>query len=72
MEKGKKVIVRIGTQGGDVQIAAYCITTDSWQDYLTFEEEAREAFRKSDKRRGNRDLRAALLFFILTPRRCHK
>jgi hypothetical protein len=60
MSKGKKLIIKIGMQG-DVQIAAYCLTTDSWQDYLSFVDEAHEAFKKSDRRRGNRNLRAALL-----------
>ena len=59
MAKGKKLIIEI--TGDNVNIAAYCLTTDTWQDYLSFVSEAREAFEKSDKRRGNRSLRAALL-----------
>jgi hypothetical protein len=60
LKKGKQVIITIDPEG-DVQIAAYCLTTDSWQDYLAFRDEAREAFQRGDKRRGNRNLRAALL-----------
>ena len=60
MKKGKQVIVTIDPEGV-VQIAAYCLTTDSWQDYLSFRDEAREALRRADRRRANRNLRAALL-----------
>ncbi len=55
-----KIIVDIGTND-DIQISAYCLTTDSWQDYLSFLEESRTAFHKADKRKGNRALRAAIL-----------
>jgi hypothetical protein len=63
MKKGKKLIVRIGTEG-DVTIAAYCLSTDSWQDYLSFNEEAKGALKNGDYRQGNRYLRAGLLFLF--------
>jgi hypothetical protein len=45
---------------GVTEIAAYCLTTDSWQDYLAFREEARTAIDTGDQRSANRYLRAAL------------
>lgn len=51
--------IEIGKEG-DVNIAAYCLTTDSWEDYLSFMKDANESFAKSDERYGNRNLRAAM------------
>ena len=49
---------------GTIVFSAYCLRTDSWQDYKWFLAQAEQAQDQGDKRTENRSLRAALLFFF--------
>jgi hypothetical protein len=56
---GKAIVMTIKTDG-KTTIAAYCLKTDSWQDYLAFRQDAKRASAEGDQRNANRFLRAAL------------
>jgi hypothetical protein len=62
LKRGKVVTATIGSDG-TVQISAYCLATDSWQDHKYFLGEATK-LEQSDKRGSNRSLRAALLILF--------
>jgi hypothetical protein len=51
-------------ENGSPTVAAYCLKTDSWHDFLAFREDAWHAIVEGDQRRGNRFLRAALTCLI--------
>jgi hypothetical protein len=59
----EKIVVTIGT-GGDTTVAAYCLKTDSWQDFLAFKIDAQQSEQEGDYRKTNRCLRAALIFLF--------
>lgn len=63
MKANKKIIITINTDG-NAKIAAYCLTTDSWQDHLFFMKDAERFLASSNIRAANRSLRAALLFLF--------
>lgn len=58
-----KMIVTVGRDGNST-IAAYCLKTDSWQDFLAFKADAIQAEKKGDFRKMNRCLRAGLIFLF--------
>ncbi|MFA6287460.1 MAG: hypothetical protein WC661_08750 [Opitutaceae bacterium] len=62
MKKGKVITATIGLNG-NVEITAYCLATDSWQDHQYFLAEAIK-LEHADKRGSNRSLRAALLILF--------
>jgi RiboL-PSP-HEPN len=49
---------------GETTVAAYCLKTDSWEDFLAFKSEAIQATKEGNLRRTNRYLRAALIFLF--------
>lgn len=55
----ERLILTFDDQDNPV-LAAYCLKTDSWHDFLAFKEDARLAIVDDDQRRANRFLRAAL------------
>jgi len=55
----EKIIITVD-ENGSPTVAAYCLKTDSWHDFLAFRDDARKAIVEGDRRRGNRFLRAAL------------
>lgn len=59
----EKIVVTIGT-GGNTTVAAYCLKTDSWLDFLAFKTDAQQSEKEGDYRKKNRCLRAALIFLF--------
>src|SRR5712691_7251385 len=47
-------------EDGNPTVAAYCLKTNSWHDYLAFKEDAKQAISREDHRNAKRFLRAAL------------
>ena len=54
------MLITIDTSG-HATIAAYCLKTDSWYDYLAFKLDAKQAEEKGEFRKNNRYLRASLI-----------
>lgn len=46
---------------GNATVAAYCLKTDSWYDFLAFKKDAKQALVEGHQRNVNRFLRAALM-----------
>jgi len=63
MKPNKKIIITIHAEG-NTEIAAYCLTTDSWQDHKFFTADAERFLASSNIRAANRSLRASLLFLF--------
>lgn len=63
MKKGKKIIATVKCDGS-IEAAAYCLSTDSWQDYEFFLKQAGLHSESGDMRIANRELRAGLLFLF--------
>ncbi len=59
-KNNRKLIITIHPDG-DTTIAAYCLKTDIWHDYLTFKEDAKQAISRNDLRNANRYLRVSVL-----------
>jgi hypothetical protein len=59
-------VVRITIEpSGSATLAAYCLKTDSWNDYLAFKEDAKQAIAQADQRNANRFFRAALICLFM-------
>lgn len=59
----KKIIVTVHP-GGDTVVAAYCLSTDLWEDHEWFLNEALRQKDLGDVRAMNRNLRASLIFLF--------
>ena len=62
-KKGKQIIAVVNSDG-KIEAAAYCLSTDSWQDYEFYLEQARLHSNSGEMRLANRELRAGLLFLF--------
>src|ERR1043166_1061397 len=54
------IVVTIDDEGSTT-LAAYCLKTDSWHDFLALKEDAKQSILEGHQRRTNRCLRAALM-----------